>query len=93
MSISLSIRFRLPPRNTICGDSSGSRIYQTGVGVPIPKMGAPTYYVANFFQKLYENERTWRMGHTSLVPPPLGSANLGKQECLQRVFCPSIKLR
>ena len=40
-------------------------------GAPTSKVGVKTYYLANFSQKLHENERirTQRGGRASLAPP------------------------
>ena len=48
-----------------------------GRGRQAPKVGAPTYYLANFLQKLHENERNWTQGACvpDARPPPLRPTN------------------
>ena len=52
-----------------CLCSGVSKISQ--MGTPTPKVGAPAYYLANLFMKVYENERrNWtERGCVSLAPP------------------------
>ena len=58
------------------------RYGEGGKGVPKPKVGAPTYYLATFARKLHEKEKNCIKREGCVLGPP-GSA---KENCIQVYF-------